>query len=606
MSGEFARQNPKIAKRLLLDEFECKDPYVERLLEGFAYLAARVQYKMDSEFLTFSQSLMNSIYPQYYSSTPSCTIVQFKPDCKSPDLAKGLAIVKKGALLKSHPCGEEHEACKFKTTNDVTLFPIDIDSLKYNIGGTDGSDSASLSTKASIKLSLKTFGETNFGKLNVDNLRFYIRSPEGQFSMAFYEQVFANCIGILFQSNDGRKNYFSVESESVKDYIKQVGFDESESLFPIDKRTFEGHRLIREYFTFPQKFMFFDLCGLSEVVKKCDDTSISIVFLFDQSNSLLKNMDKANLCLFCSPAVNLFQKNLDRIAVTSKSPEYHIISDRTYPMDYEVIQIDEVIGYNKDHSERMDFLPFYADSDFDSDKSLKKAFFNYKRVQRTLSDNEKKYGARTSYCGTEMYISIVDTAAPPYKKDLEEIGVSAWCSNRDLSLLMNTKNDKTDFKIEVSLPITGIKCIESPTAPKMPFNVSQWRVLNNISVNFFSMLNENNEVSTKVLTDILKLYAVSRLDHDVINTGIISVNTSPTIRRVNELGPILFANGFNIEVTFDEKIFSGTGIFLLGSILDRFFGFNAPINSFTETAICSNERGSIVKWPIRSGNKQII
>lgn len=605
MSGEFARQNPKIAKRLMLDEFDCKDPYVERLLEGFAYMAARVQYKMDTEFSSFSQSLINTIYPQYYNPAPSCTIVQFQPDYRNPDLVKGITA-KAGTLLRSHSCGADHQVCKFRTTSDVILYPVEISSLKYNIGGVEGMQRTVSSAKASMELTLKTPEKVKISQLNMDSLKFYIRAADGHIAMMLYEYIFANCSAVLFQSKNGRKEYAKINQAFLKEHLKQVGFREEESLLPIDKRTFEGHRLLREYYMFPQKFMFFELTGIAEILNKCEESDINIIFLFDKSNNLLKNIGKENLCLYCSPAVNLFKSSLSRVPVNRKDPEFYVPADRVYPLDYEIIQIESVDGYNADYTSKVDFLPFYSDSDFKSDRVGKKAFYNYKRVPRVISETEKQHGTRTSYIGTELYISITDTANPPYKNDLEEIGVTAWCSNRDLPLLMNIDNNETDFKPDVALPVTKVKCVEVPTSPRMPFDISQWRVLNNISVNFFSFLADNNEVNIEILRDIQKMYAYSEFDYDIIDNGIVSVLIKSVVRRIGSVGPILFSRGFNVDILFNEKTFSGTGFFLLGSVLDRFFGASAPVNSFTETQISSKERGIIEKWPIRSGHQQIL
>src|ERR687883_717551 len=87
MGAEFAREFPKIAGRLGLEAFECADPYVERLLEGFAFLAARVQLKIDAEFPRFTQHLLELVYPHYLAPTPSMAVVQLKPDLTEGNLA---------------------------------------------------------------------------------------------------------------------------------------------------------------------------------------------------------------------------------------------------------------------------------------------------------------------------------------------------------------------------------------------------------------------------------------------------------------------------------------------------------------------------------------
>ena len=89
-AGEFASEFPKIAGRLGLDAFDCADPYVERLLEGFAFLAARVQLKIDAEFPRFTQHLFETVFPHYLAPLPSMAVVQFEPDLSEPDLGRGI------------------------------------------------------------------------------------------------------------------------------------------------------------------------------------------------------------------------------------------------------------------------------------------------------------------------------------------------------------------------------------------------------------------------------------------------------------------------------------------------------------------------------------
>ena len=92
VGGEFAREFPKIAARLSLGSLEVADPYVERLLEGFALLTARVQLKMEAEYPTFTQSLLQMVYPHYLGPTPSMAVVQFRPEQTLRATPKGVVL----------------------------------------------------------------------------------------------------------------------------------------------------------------------------------------------------------------------------------------------------------------------------------------------------------------------------------------------------------------------------------------------------------------------------------------------------------------------------------------------------------------------------------
>ena len=130
MGAEFAHQFPKIAGRLGMDGIEVNDPYVERLLEGFAFLAARVQLKLDAEFPRFTHRLLEILYPQFLAPTPSMLVAQFKADINDPNLATGVTVPRGTAMRSLLGKGDE-TACDFRTAQAVELLPIEIASVGY-------------------------------------------------------------------------------------------------------------------------------------------------------------------------------------------------------------------------------------------------------------------------------------------------------------------------------------------------------------------------------------------------------------------------------------------------------------------------------------------
>ena len=128
--AEFAEQFPKIAARLGMHGLEVDDPYVERLLEGVSFLAARVQLKLDAQFPGFTQALLEIVYPHYLAPTPSMLIAQLNPDANDPNLAGGVRVPR-GTAMSSLPAADDATACEFRTAHDVTLWPIEIVSAGY-------------------------------------------------------------------------------------------------------------------------------------------------------------------------------------------------------------------------------------------------------------------------------------------------------------------------------------------------------------------------------------------------------------------------------------------------------------------------------------------
>lgn len=607
-SGNFSRENPKIAARLGLDRFNCEDPYIERLLEGFAFLAARVHLKLDEEFPRFTQSIINTVYPQYLMPTPSMVMVSFSPELDDPDLASGFTVPA-DTTLKAVMGKGERTACRFQTSHDVTLFPLVLKEAIYQTGYRDTMGFGSgIKAAASLTLRLSSPEAIPLSQIDLDTLSIHIRDTKDSVPMQIYEQIFANCKAVILQSVGDVKD-LSIVRRDIENVLVQDGFSDDQSLFPKDPRTFEGYRIIREYFAFPQRFMFFKLMDLKNMLARCEDNEIDIILVFDRAESNLdKKINVDNFDLFTTPAVNLFKKRTDRIHIKKNAFEFPVMADRTRTLDYEVLQIERITGFGKNFISGKPFRPFYAKTGFDTDLEKSDAYYAENRRPRSLTDSEKRYGTRSGYVGSELYISLVDEQARPLDSEVKELSVTALVSNRDLPVFIPVGKASTDFTLEVNVPVTTVKCIEGPTMPIPSFkeNISEWNIINHLSLNYLSVLRQNRTGGTELLKDILKLYC----DPDSYYfrrqiEGLVNIEAKPVTGRLFGNGPVSFIRGLEINLTLDEDAFRGMGIFLLGSILDRYFGANARINSFTQTALHSVERGKIKTWPKRSGNQEL-
>ena len=265
-AGEFAKEFPKIAGRLSLDEFACGDPYVERLLEGFAFLAARVQLKLDAEFPQFTQSILETVYPHYLSPTPSMAVVEFAFDTEQSGLENGFQL-KRDTVLRSVMESDNRVACEYRTGHSVTLWPVRVTRAEYYARDLSHFQppAAAASARAGIHIELETPSELPFTNLDLDSLTFFIRGAEAT-PFHVYEQIFANGMGVLALPP---KKPFAWQSLLPKTSIRNIGFNHEEALLPAGARSFSGHRLLHEYFAFPQRFLFFRIEGLRPCVKQC-------------------------------------------------------------------------------------------------------------------------------------------------------------------------------------------------------------------------------------------------------------------------------------------------------------------------------------------------
>jgi type VI secretion system protein ImpG len=606
MGAEFAKEYPKIAGRLGgLDEFQqCQDPFVERLLEGFAFLAARVQLKLNAEFPRFTQSLLETIYPHYLAPTPSMCIVQFEPDLSEKGLADGF-LIRRGSSLYSMLGESDQTKCEYQTAHDVTLWPIQISQANYYTRELPSLGIPNLpDVKAGIRIRIQSPAGLPLSQLKMNSLTLYLVGV-GEVPMRLYEQFFARTVAVVVQPATKPVKWQKVLGASC---VCRIGFENSQKLLPYDARSFRGYRLLHEYFAFPQRFMFVELTDLGGAIQRCGENQLDVIILFREPSVGLEGIVSAdNFRLFCSPAINLFEKRLDRILVSDKFSEFHVVPDRTRTQDYEVYKITKVVGYGARSDQLQEFSPFYLAKD-PGDSGT--GYYVVNRVPRSLAQTPGPRGQRSrTYAGSEVYLSLVDSTSAPYSADLKQLGVEALCTNRDLPLHMPIGVGNSDFTMDETAPCTSIRCLGVPTAPKPSYAEGEtaWRIINHLSLNYLSLTNTSESEGASALRDILRLYG-STADLQIRKQidGVKSISCTPVIRRIIALGPIAFARGLEVTITLDEASFEGSGVFLLGAVLEQFFAGYVSINSFTETIVKTLERGELMRWAMREGCRPIL
>ena len=617
--AEFAREFPKIAARLgmhgLADGLAVEDPYVERLLEGVAFLAARVQLKIDAEFPRFTQALLEIVYPHYLAPTPSMLVAQLNPDVNDPNLGGG-PRVPRGTTLSGLQGADDATACDFQTAHDVTLWPLEIVTANYFSFAPDlplNTLPVAKSIRGGLRIRLKTTG-MKFSQPAIDRLCFYLTGRDDIASNKLYELCLATGLGVLVwpsKSPTPRAEFLPASS------IRPVGFTDAEALLPVTLRSFQGYRLLQEYFAFPQRFRFFELAGLSRALRRVDADHVELVVLFGRGDATLEAVvDASNLALFCTPAVNLFRKRADRIQVSDNAYEYHVVPDRTRPLDFEVYQVTDVVGYGIGTDSERPFLPFYAAYSAD-EAGRQSAYFTTRREPRLVTAASRRRGTRTSYIGTEVFLSLVDAAQAPFSGDLRQLSIDTLCTNRDLVLQMPVGIASGDLVLDMAAPVKQIRVVGGPSSPYAPLADGKlteealapapaprasWRAISHLALNYLSLTQSSPEEGAAGLRDLLELYASSA---DVSARrqieGIRSVRIARIVRRLREPGPLAFGRGLEINLNVDELAFEGASAYLLGAVLDRYFARHVSINSFTETVLRSDARGEISRWAMQQG-----
>jgi type VI secretion system protein ImpG len=600
MGAEFAEKYPKIAARLLLEEDKCEDPHVERLIEAFSFLAGRIHRKLDDELPEITESFLSVLYPNYLAPVPSMSIAQFMFDPAQAKLQTGQTIPP-GSVLSSRPV--EGTPCRFRTCYPVTIWPIEIASASFEpparIGARDDT------TRAVLRLELRTDG-IPFSEIRekisaieerkFDCLRCYLHG-EGSLVYGIYELLFTNVVRVEIRSPGMKKTPEPVVLQPS--CIRPVGFGRDEGMLPYNDRSFLGYRLLQEFFAFPEKFHFFDLCELSSARLAGAGDAMEVWIYLNREFGLESQVNARTFRLNCTPIVNLFRQVAEPISLTQTQPEYRIVPDARRQLATEIYSVDEVLSSSPHAEKPVIYQPFY---------SYKHAL-EYDR-DRTFWHASRRASQRKGDEGTEVYLSLVDLDFNPSAPGVETITVHTTCTNRDLPARLPFGSAEGDFQLEGPGVFQSIRCLKKPTPTLRPSlrRALQWRLISHLSLNYLSLVEQQGGRGPDALQEILKLYdfADSAATRRQV-AGITAVSARRVFRSVGMPLRSAFVRGVEVSIEFDEQQYVGTGVFLFAAVLERFFSLYASINSFVEVVASSQQReGTLKRWPPRSGEQILL
>lgn len=600
LGAEFAEAFPKTAGHLGMHGAEVSDPYVERLLEGFSFLTARIQLKMDAEFPRFSQRLLDVVYPNYLAPLPSMAIVALQPNLREGCLNDGYTLPA-GSPLRAGLTQGEQTACEFRTAHAVTLWPLRLTEAKMS--GDPGDLPLSRlnvhgAVRGALRLRLEVCGAADLNALPLDELTFFLSGAEHQ-ALQLLERLLAHSVGVVCHSVSSAERHCTLLEDGA---IRHEGFEAAQALLPSGMRSFNGYRLLHEYFAFPARFLFFSIRHLRRALSKIEGNAFELTILLDTAVSdLERSVDVRSLALFCTPAINLFPKRADRIALSTQRHEHHLVVDRTRPLDYEVHSVESVTGHLQHDGRPCEFRPFYGTVSDDLESHGR--YFSVRREPRLVSASRRRSGPAAGYSGSEVFLALVDQHEAPYSDDLRLLSVEALCTNRDLAALIPL-DGVSDFSLRISAPVTAIKVLRGPTPPRPALGDSEitWRLISHLGLNYQTLTDLDGSQGAQALRELLELYAgAAQADLLPQIQGIRSVRVESVCRHLPRPGPLMFGRGVSISLLLDELAFAGASTYLFGAVLEQFFARHVSLNSFTELVVATLQRGPIRRWAPRIG-----
>jgi type VI secretion system protein ImpG len=607
MGAEFANAYPKIAARLGMEGIEVLDPYVERLLEGVAFLSARVQLELEMQFPVFTSHLLEIVYPHYLAPTPSMMIARFETDPQGAGLQTGFVLPRE-TRIRSKLVEGEQTACEFRTAHELTMWPLEISEAEY-IDSRGGLVAAGVGqdtkARAGIRLRLRRNDGDKLKDLPLDKLTLHLDRQSGS-CWKLHELLCTQTLGLSGRSANRRDDWSFTLPEGG---IRQVGLEPEEALLPCPRRSFDGYRLLQEYFAMPERFLFVELQGLQPAIRKAQDDAVDVYILLGEGlRDIAPFVTPAAFMLNAVPAVNLFSKRCDRVHVNSHATDHHIVPNRTAGLDFEIYSIEKVLGISSGDSDNVVFRPFYSATDFTAAGEVHGAYYTQSRKMRQRNEKERLRGVRTSYLGSEVYLTLVDRTQAPYAADLDQLAVTALCTNRDLSLLLSV-GDAGVFYLPDGGPVAAVHTPLSPTRPNptLAQGDTAWRLISHLSLNYLSIAQTDGGSSAEALRELIGIYAPlgNRVTEKQLE-GIVGVSSRPIVRRMSDEVLSTAVRGLEITIDFDEGFFEGTSVYALGAVMERFFRKYTTINSFTETVLTTEKRGEIARWRPRSGLGQTL
>lgn len=589
----FAAENPRIAGRLRLSEDAVEDPHVGRLIEAFAYLTARIRQKLDDDFPELTSAMLGILYPHFDKPIPSMSIVQMEPQPDLPDSHE----VPAGTLLDTEPM--EGERCRFRTASTVLLHPLTVRSATLSGRPITAPDTPrGQNAAACLRLTLEmTSPDASFEKNAPERLRFFLRG-QPQLVYPLYELLLNDTIAVAFAEGANDSDVTVLDASA----FSPGGFSEEEGLLPYEKGSHLGFRILTEFFAFPEKFLFVDLAFPPRAKLAGKKGTLDVfVYLKRPWPTLERSLDATAFALGCTPIVNLFPQTAEPIAVNHTTSEYRVVPDSRRPRAMEVYSVDQVTASDSG-GHRRDILPFYSVRHSRNDRHGGQE--NEEPVWWLAA--RRPSGADNP--GSEVYLSVVDPEFSTAAQPDHVLSVETLCLNRNRPERLPFGGGQPILSMVNPAPLVkSLRLLTAPTPTMRPDygKGARWRLISQLSLNHLSLVSDGG---VDALKEMLLLYDFrDSAETRALIDGLLSLSSKPGAARVKSHEQTAFCRGIDVTVTFDEGNFSGNGVFLMASVLERFLGLYASVNSFSRlTALVKGRSGVLKTWPARAGDRILL
>ncbi|RUY23356.1 type VI secretion system baseplate subunit TssF [Mesorhizobium sp. M7A.F.Ca.US.001.04.1.1] len=606
LAAEFADMHPAVARNLSLDTVPCPDPYVERLLDGVAFLAARTRLKVDAERSRFSRSVLDVLYPDLVTPAPATAMAVLKPGQQVQTMLAGHVVKRNTRLVSSLQPGLSTR-CIFSTAQEMTLWPIAVTSVSFfqdrsamamagigPIGGVSG--------ESALRLTLARTGKGKLDELALDRLDLYFAGRTK--APLLFDAIFGACTATAARP-EGKTNPLSPLPAP-----EMIGISDDEALMPRTRPTFEGYRLLREYFMMPERFHYARVLGLQPVVRQCA-AGLEIIFLFKRTVPELADLTPADFELFATPIINLFERECNVVEVDERKTRQVLHADRTRARDFEIYRVIRVEDADTEGNDA-EIPELFS---LGQNRGSGWVYSTERRPRRAMEEERREGLTRTSYTGDDVFLAVSRPLVRPATRPLKRLDVMALCTNRDLPIL----DDNPTLTLEAGDPVETVRLLGALRAPQpaipaaLPAGADgesraddlAWRLVAQLALNFLSLAKEGRGIDP--LHALLDLYA-DRGDPSLARNvhSIVRIDSQPVIERLQIDGPMCFGRGTEVTLHVDQSVLAGQSTLLLSALLARLFARHAGINGFVRTRTRLLQKQEDVPWPMTPGNRYLI
>jgi type VI secretion system protein ImpG len=587
---EFSKKHPTLGSKLRFSERERKDPFVERMMEGFAFLAGRIHERLDDEFPEIAGGILEILFPHLLKPFPSCAILQAKPKpgaiTQAVNISKGSEIqtltgkykvkykVHAGPQEKSRVTEKEEPAeFIFSTTQELVVRPMKLEQVR--IEETPQGNSF-------LILKIQPDRNVNYAALNMNNFQIYLQgSASVKFNLLLYLTRYVSSVSVK-ELIDNKSTFRKIDDFSIG--IPELSWETDEndnSILPYSKQTFTGFRILHEYFSFQEKFFFVTLKGLEKFKDSGESNPFEIKIDFNRRIVREKSPGPNDILLHCTPIVNLFSRSTEEVIVNQRLPEYYVIPDLDRRKSREIYSIDKITGISENKIEQYKYIPITAHDILETSDPE----YNYKRF----------YSVFIRTVRSDMNETYLRLFGPSMEEEVfpkETLSTQATLSN---GFLPSSYLEVGSIKEPVNFP-AGIEA-SNITVPNEVLECPErqnylWSLIAHLTVSYTTLADADS------IRSILNLYNWTKAFNHPNKKRIEGIKKVHPPKLISKIINQSLIRGIEFHIEVDPKEFEqGEGdINLMGMVLNSFLSQYVTLNSYVLLKITEVGTGNEYSW----------